>query len=135
MRYFKNISVFIRVLTANLLCIGIVFNLCSTVFHNQHHYHSNETLCSVAQENDACHLFEVHKIKSKNCDGSHDHIKLKVEDCFTCKYFGQRFIDFIQSNNPQKTVHQIHYIAFPIRNSYVCFNYSLTNYLRGPPVL
>lgn len=135
MRYFKNISVFIRVLAANLLCLAIVFNLSSTAFHTQLHHHSNETVCSAELDNDACHLFEVHNIKSENCDGSHDHIDSKEEDCFACKYFTQRSTDFIQSNNLLKTIHQNYSLAFPITKACVYFNYSLTNYLRGPPVL
>ena len=134
MRYFKNISAFTRILMANLLCLGIVFNITSTAFHAQlHHHHETETLCSVELDNDACHLFEVNNIKSENCDGSHDHIKSKSEDCFACKYFSYRSLDFIQNNSDTKITIQDKEASYQTLNDCVYFNYSFTNYLRGPP--
>lgn len=133
MRYFKSISLFKRIVTANLLCIVITFNILSTAFHTQLHHHESETVCSVELDNDACHLFEVHNIKTEDCDGSHDHIKPTDDDCFACKYISQRSVDFIENNTKSNIIIQNRNESYQPVNECVYFNYSFTNYLRGPP--
>lgn len=78
---------FCSILSA-LLGVVIVFNLSFNAFHIQtEEHHHSEKNCSVDEEFDACHRFLIHHEKSAGCDGSHQHLTNKADDCFACNFF------------------------------------------------
>ncbi len=85
----QNIKAFFCSILSVLLGVVIVFNLSFNAFHihSEEHHHSSEQTCSDAEESDACHRFLIHNEKSAGCDGSHQHLTNKADDCFACNFF------------------------------------------------
>jgi hypothetical protein len=131
----KNIrAVFCSAISA-LLGLVIVFNLSFNAFHikTEEHHHASEQTCSPNEEIDACHRFLIHNEKSAGCNGGHEHLGTKADDCFSCKYYKQRN-DFSHFENHSS----IQLAEFKVSYTTICFLNKIQNYpsyyLRGPPI-
>jgi hypothetical protein len=119
-----------------LLSLVLVFNLSFNAFHihTDEHHHSVTEKCSPDEENDACHRFLIHHEESAGCNGGHEHISNKPEDCFACHYFKNQELFLI----PDQVCVFISNTIFGDRISKVSRSQSLFSeivLLRGPPAL
>lgn len=129
----QNIKTLYSKLLPVLLCFIILSNLSFSVFHieSEEHLHINHN-CAPNEEVNACHRFLTHNEKSAECNGEHEHVTNKTDDCFICKYHKQRneFFVFQECSLVHLRDYQLSYKSIVFTNKIQ--NYT-SLYLRGPP--
>jgi hypothetical protein len=123
-----------RSLVALFMSAVLVFNFVSVNFYEiqEHFVTHSEIECNEENEADACHRYTIHHEKSEGCDGSHQHINSKHEECFSCKYTKERQSDIFYDDLPLVWTASDNVISDT--NIRAVFSSAIfLTFLRGPP--
>jgi hypothetical protein len=116
-----------------MLSAVFTLNISHELFHSifEHDAESHAT-CTVEDEENDCHRYLVHHIKSEQCDGDHDHFAEAGEKCFKCEFFKEK--------QKYSLTDETHFAEFiPQRSDIVSVPAAKANsnlfsqFLRGPP--
>lgn len=131
-----NIKIIFGNVLLALLGFVITFNLVFNAFHIQTeaHHDATEQKCLPDDENDTCHRFLIHNEESSACNGTHQHITKKIEECFVCKHF-KNHQPFVKTNLVINFITHNTIKYYVLKETKLKFPYSSFVFLRGPPII